>query len=127
MPADFDAATQQQELIDDAVIQLATALQLSLTDLVVELADGSSRRLQDAATLLLAVSIVSGDAAAKMAELSVRLQDANGTLVSGGLFPVQQLDIAYMCPHGMTRPEGEAVCRKCLWPQFTPNRINCED
>eukprot|EP01046_Picozoa_sp_COSAG06_P022113 COSAG06_NODE_1694_length_8699_cov_57.094767_1_plen_2376_part_10 len=124
--ADFDSATQQQQLIDDAIIQLATVLQLGLTNFVVELADGSLRRLQDAAILLL-LSIVSDDAAAKMAELSVHLQHANSTLVSGGLFPVQQLDITYMCPHGMVRPEGEAVCRKCLWPEFTSDRITCEE
>ena len=32
-----------------------------------------------------------------------------------------------MCPPGMTRPEGEVLCRRCLWPQFTPDRFICED
>jgi hypothetical protein len=41
----FDAVAQQQELIDEAVSHLVAALQLIPSDIVVELADGSLRRL----------------------------------------------------------------------------------
>jgi hypothetical protein len=126
-PDGFDTATQQQELFDDAISQLAATLLLRPSDFEVSFADTTLRGLQILTSgLMLTVSITSSDAPTKMAELSAHLHDANGTLVSGGLFPVQQLDIAYVCPPGMTRPEGEAVCRKCVWPQFTPDRIRCE-
>eukprot|EP01043_Picozoa_sp_COSAG02_P035268 COSAG02_NODE_2514_length_8624_cov_12.683050_2_plen_680_part_00 len=123
----FDTETQQNELIDNVVALIAASLQIHQAEISVELPEAATRRLQGAAAFFVLICIVSDDAPWNMANLAARLRDPSSSLISSGRFPVQYLQITYVCPPGMTRSEGEAVCRKCLWPQFTGDRTTCED
>ena len=120
----------RQSFVNNLVAEMALALQVDVSEIVVEgLREGGRRRLaEEAVAVAFDFTIAPSNALAALAELKQQLADPESALMQAApIAPDQTLEVVYVCPVGMTRAAGDSLCQKCPSPQFTPDRQTCRE
>lgn len=87
----------------------------------------AGRRLQADSTILVQfeMGLTGPSGPATMRLLQTKMEDPE-FCTAMSFAQGQELLVSYTCPAGMVRFEGQTLCTKCPYPEFTQDQVTCE-
>ena len=125
----------QAELLEAVRADIAASLGVKPSDMIVDNIGSARRlmhrRLEDTVQLRFDLQFVDNDAHNHVVAITAQLADPDSPLLSSNttsqLLVDQIPEIAFVCPIGKIRTNGELLCRKCPVPKYASDSVNCLD
>lgn len=116
--------TEQDTLVDLATTAITAELGLSNTSIAVASVDTSEST--HGQIIFMIVDQAEATVNTMMYGLTAALQPGSNSSLPLMLDRVSPT-FGFVCPFGMVRLDGQAVCSKCPWPEFTSDQESCEE
>jgi hypothetical protein len=124
----LDESAAKSELLDQLTTEMASALNITVTDIVIMSIYQSDRRRVQSEEMAVAVFdfvVYSSNAALVLQSIQAQLSDEHSKLrtspITAGIDPTVKMVLVFVCPAGKYRPDGSSDCQICPDPNSIPD------